>query len=330
MDAVMLIEEIGPQGYAVLRQRYAGAGARCVIGRDLGCDIVLDDGFVAARHTELTLLEDGRVNVRDLGTKNGTRVDGARVPAETGRDIAQGELIIGRTRLYLRTRHTTIGQEKVFRRDLLRRYRTPLAVAGVAACVGFAAFHQWLDAPPSLLRSATTATLVGLGAIALWTAIWALMSKLNKGRWEVRVHLTIASIAVAFCAWGYWLGALVAYAAQWRAFEKAGVAILGLAALAALYLHFREATHYGRRISLALAACVTAVICAVAWVAVVGVDVNDVNRVELGPDVRLETARVVPNRDIADYLADVDKLQREAGRERQKSLLDAPLADVGE
>ncbi len=328
MEAVMLVEEIGPQGYPVMRQRYAGVGATCRIGRDLGCDIVLDDEHAAAEHTVLTLLEDGRVNVRDLGTKNGTRVDGVRVPAESGADIAQGELIIGRTRLDLRTRHTPIGQEKVFRREFVRRYRTPLAVAGVAACVGFATFHQWLGAPSSLLQSTTIALLVGLGAIALWTGFWALMSKLNKGRWEVRVHLTIASIGVAFCAWGYWLASLMAYAAQWSAVAKVGVGIVGATALAALYLHFREATHYGRRISLALAASVTVVISAVAWVVAVGMDVNDVNRVVLGPDVRLGTARVVPNRDIADYLADVDKLQRAAGRERQKSLLDAPLADA--
>ena len=95
MEAVMLIEEIGPQGHPVLRQRFAGAGAECRIGRDLGCDIVVDDEHAAPQHALLTLLEDGRVNVRDLGTRNGTRVDGHRVPAETGANIEQGELIVG-------------------------------------------------------------------------------------------------------------------------------------------------------------------------------------------------------------------------------------------
>ena len=330
MEAVMLVEELGPQGHPVLRQRFVGAGAECRIGRDLDSDFVLDDEHAAPQHALLTLLEDGRVNVRDLGTRNGTRVDGRRVPAEGGANIEQGELIVGRTRLHVRTRHTPIGQERVFRRDFVRRHRTPLAVAGVAACVGYAAFHQWLDAPASLLPSVTTAVLVGLGAIALWTGLWALISKLNKGRWEVRVHLTIASIAVAFCAWGYWVAGILAYAAQWSALDKVGVAVVGATALAALYLHFREATSYGRRISLALAGSVTVVISAVAWVIALGMDANNVSRVELGPDVRLGAARVVPNRDIAEYLADVDKLQREAGRERQKSLLDAPLADAGD
>lgn len=326
----MLIEEIGAQGHPVLRQRYSGAGAACRIGRDLGCDIVLDDEYAATRHTVLTLLEDGRVNVRDLGTRNGTRVDGVRVPAETGVNIAQGELIIGRTRLHVRTRHTPIGQERLFRRDFVRRHRTALAAAGVAVCVGYAAFYQWLDAPPALIPSIATAVLAGLAAIALWTGLWTLISKLNKGRWEVRVHLAIATLGVAFCAWGYWVASLVAYAAQWSALARVGVLVVGATALAALYLHLREATSYGRRVSLALAGAVTLVISAVAWVIAMGVDADNVNRADLGPDVRLGSARVVPNRDIADYLAEVDKLQREAGRERQKSLLDAPLADAGE
>jgi hypothetical protein len=330
MEAVMLIEEIGPQGHAVLRQRFAGAGAECRIGRDLGCDIVLDDEHAAPQHALLTLLGDGRVNVRDLGTRNGTRVNGDRVPAEAGAIIEQGEVIVGRTRLHVRTRHTPIGQERVFRREFVRRHRTPLAAAGVSVCIAYAGFHQWLDAPSSLLRSITTATLVALGLIALWTGLWVLMSKLNKGSWQVRVHLTIASIGAAFCAWGYWVAGLVAYAAQWSMLARVGVAIVGVTALVALYLHLREATHYGRRMSLALAGVATLVISAVAWVVAIGVDVNDVNRVELGPDVRLGAARIVPNRDIADYLAEVDKLQREAGRNRQKSLLDAPLADAGD
>ena len=151
MEAVMLIEQLGPQGHPVLQQRFAGAGAECRIGRDLGCDIVVDDEHAAPQHALLTLLEDGRVNVRDLGTRNGTRVDGSRVPAETGANIEQGEIIVGRTRLHVRTRHTPIGQERVFRRDFVRRHRTPLAAAGVAACVAYAVFHQWLDAPASLL-----------------------------------------------------------------------------------------------------------------------------------------------------------------------------------
>jgi hypothetical protein len=323
----MLIEQLGPHGHPVLRQRFEGAGTECRVGRDLGCDIVVDDEHAAAQHALLTLLEDGRVSVRDLGTRNGTRVDGKRVPADTGAIVEQGEIIVGRTRLRVRTRHAPIGAERVFRRDFVRRHRTLLAAAGVSACIAFGGFLQWLDAPSSMLRRVTTAGLVALGVIALWSGLWALISKLNHGIWNVRVHVAIAAIATAFSAWGYWAAGLVAFAAQWSVLVQAGVAVVGAVALAALYLHLREATLYGRRIALALAGAATLVIGAIAWIGTIGVDEGDVNRVNLGPDVRLGADRVVPNRDIADYLAEVDKLKLAAARERQKSLLNAPLAD---
>jgi hypothetical protein len=326
----MLIEQVDPHGHVVLRHRFAVTGTECTVGRDLGCDIVVDDEHAAPRHALLTLQEDGRVNVRDLGTKNGTRVDGKRVPAETGAILERGEVIVGRTRLRIRTRHVPLGPERVFRRDFVTRYRTPLAVTGVAACMAYGAFLQWLDAPSSMLASLTKGALVAFGVIALWSGGWALMTKLNRGSWNVRVHVTIASIAAAICAWGSWVAGLVAFAAQWSFLVKIGIAVVVATALAALYGHLREATHYGRRLTLALAGAVTLVIGVIAWVATIGVDDSDVNRVALGPDVRLGARRVVPNRDIADYLTEVDALRLAAGRERQKSLLNAPLADADE
>ncbi|MDH4258772.1 MAG: FHA domain-containing protein [Gammaproteobacteria bacterium] len=327
MGAVMLIEQLGPHGHPVLRLRIEGAGTECRIGRDLGCDIVVDDEHAAPQHALLTLLEDGRVNVRDLGTQNGTRVDGTRVPADAGAIIEQGEIIVGRTRLRIRTRHVPIGTERLFRRNFVRRHRTLLAAAGVSACIAYGGFLQWLEAPSSMLRSITLAGLVVLGLIALWTGFWALMTKLNHGGWQVRVHVAIASICAAICAWGYWVAGLVAFTVQWSVLVQIGVAIAGTVALAAVYLHLREATHYGRRVALALAGTATLLIGAIAWTIAIGVEDGDVNDVNLGPQVRLGEERVVPNRDIVDYLAEVDELQRAAGRERQKSLLNVPLAD---
>ena len=324
----MLVEQIDPHGHRVLRQRFEGAGTECCVGRDLGCEIVVDDEHAAPQHARLTLLEDGRVSVRDLGTRNGTRVDGDLVSADTGAVIEQGEIIVGRTRLRVRTRHTPIGQERVFRREFVRRHRTILAAVGVLACIAYGGFMQWLDAPSTLLRNIATAVLVVLGLIALWTGLWALATKLNHGSWHVRIHLTIASIGAAFCAWGYWVSGLVAFAAQWSGWVAIGVAVIGVVTLVALYLHLREATHYGRHISLAMAGAVTLVIGTVAWIISIGVEDGNVSRVDLGPDVRLEARRVVPNRDIADYLAGVDKLKLAAGRQRQQSLLDVPLADA--
>lgn len=324
----MLVEQADPHGQRALPRRFEGAGTVCRVGRDLDCDIVVVDEYAAPQHTLLTLLEDGRVRVQDLGTRNGTRVDGERVPAEGGAVIEQGEVIVGRTRLRIRTRHTPTGPERIFQRDFVRRHRTVLAVAGVSACIAFGGFLQWLDAPAHMFRGVTTAALLALAAIATWTGLWALVSKLNQGRWEVRTHAAIASSGTALCAWGYWLAERLAFATQWSGLIRLGAAAAGAVALAALYLHLRKSTRYGRRTALALAGAATLVIGAIAWTVAVGVEDTDVNRVDLGPEVRLGARRVVPNRDIADYLAEVDHLRLAAGRQRQKSLLNAPLADA--
>ena len=324
----MLVGQADPQGHRALPRRFEGAGTECRVGRNFDCDIVVDDEYAAPMHTLLTLLEDGRVRVQDLGTQNGTRVDGERVPVDGGTVIEQGEVIVGRTRLRIRTRHTPIGPERLFRRDFLRRHRTVLAVVGVSASIAYGGFLQWLEAPALMLRSITTAALLLLAAIVTWTGLWALVSKLNQGSWDVRTHAAIASIGAALCAWGYWLAGLLAFAMQWSVWVRTGIATAGAVALAALYLHLRRATRYGRRTALALAGAATLVIGAIAWIVTVGVEDTDVNRVSLGPEVRLGSDRVVPNRDMADYLAGVDDLKLAAGRERQKALLNAPLADA--
>lgn len=324
----MLVEQIGPLGHPVLRQRFAGAGTECRIGRDLRCDIVVDDEHAAPQHALLTLLKDGRVSVQDLGTRNGTRIGDERVPAGTARIVEQGEVVVGHTRLRIRTRHAPLDPERVFRREFARRHRTLLAAAGVAACIAYGVFYQWLDAPSSLVRSIATAALVTFGAIILWAGPWVLVTKLNKGGWHVRVHVAIASIGAGLCAWGHWVAGLVAFAAQWSLLSRVGIGVLLSMLLAALYLHLREATHYARRTALVLASAATLLIGAVGWTVAIGVEEGDVNRVDLGPDVRLGAGRLVPNQDIADYLAQVDDLKRAAGRERQESLLDAPLADA--
>lgn len=47
------------------------------IGRGGDNDIVVDDSSISRVHAELTLLPDGRYSVRDLGSSNGTMIQGA-------------------------------------------------------------------------------------------------------------------------------------------------------------------------------------------------------------------------------------------------------------
>ena len=73
---------------------------RVVLGRGEDCDIVLDDEKTSRRHAALTPLPDGTVMVEDLGSTNGTFVDGSSIASATALRPG-GTLTIGDTRLAL-------------------------------------------------------------------------------------------------------------------------------------------------------------------------------------------------------------------------------------
>jgi hypothetical protein len=61
-------------------------GARIVLGRSSSCQLVLADDTVSRRHAELRA-EDGRWILRDLGSSNGTWVN--------GRQVVEAEVLLG-------------------------------------------------------------------------------------------------------------------------------------------------------------------------------------------------------------------------------------------
>jgi hypothetical protein len=61
-----------------------------VVGRDPGCAIHLDDPSVSSRHARITIV-DGHPFITDLGSTNGTRINGN--PIDTPHPLAAGDLI---------------------------------------------------------------------------------------------------------------------------------------------------------------------------------------------------------------------------------------------
>lgn len=51
---------------------------KLVVGRGLDCDVVLDDGLASRRHALFRLKDDG-VTLEDLGSRNGTLVNGLKI-----------------------------------------------------------------------------------------------------------------------------------------------------------------------------------------------------------------------------------------------------------
>ena len=88
------------------QERYPLVGALTVIGRDALADIVLDDPGISRRHSEVRVTNDGPhlvTSIRDLGSTNGTFVNGERI---TSVRLQDGDrLTVGRTAVVLSLIH---------------------------------------------------------------------------------------------------------------------------------------------------------------------------------------------------------------------------------
>ena len=84
-------------------ERYPLMGAISFLGRDDSADIILDDPGISRRHSELRVTTDGPhfvTTIRDLGSTNGTFVNGERITSE---HLDDGDRVtVGRTSITFR------------------------------------------------------------------------------------------------------------------------------------------------------------------------------------------------------------------------------------
>ncbi|MFC9290772.1 FHA domain-containing protein, partial [Streptomyces sp. NPDC057052] len=76
-------------------------GGRIRVGRSAEADVPLDDPDVSRLHCAVTLSADGRVTVADLGSTNGTTLDGTRVQDRPLRFAPGALLRVGESALRL-------------------------------------------------------------------------------------------------------------------------------------------------------------------------------------------------------------------------------------
>ena len=88
-------ETVGRQGSGSHEARIAD---RIVVGRSRDCDVVVADDQEASRQNSEIVREDGELYIRDLGSQNGTLVNG--VPISGSYRLEDGDrILIGRTEL---------------------------------------------------------------------------------------------------------------------------------------------------------------------------------------------------------------------------------------
>jgi pSer/pThr/pTyr-binding forkhead associated (FHA) protein len=75
------------------------AGGVIMIGRSADCQLILDDDYVSTRHARVVATPNG-IYVEDLGSTNGTYVNGQRITAPTTITLADS-VRIGKTMMKL-------------------------------------------------------------------------------------------------------------------------------------------------------------------------------------------------------------------------------------
>ncbi|HET6264502.1 MAG TPA: FHA domain-containing protein [Usitatibacter sp.] len=233
MAAVMWIEVLARDGEVQLRSRIETPEAR--IGRAFDNDVVVNDPHVAPHHLRVFRGEDGELVAEDLGSVNGlyTEHGARRVP----RLSLKGEpgIRIGRTILRIHDAAHAVPAE--------RPLTPPSAHAawdvGLAAMLfGLILLLNWLNLTTEPTANVVLLPLIGLAvAVAVWTGVWALISRIFHGQAEFPLHLRIALTAcIAIVLWDL-LTETLSFAFAWReVVEYAGLGAWAILA-ATCYAH---------------------------------------------------------------------------------------------
>jgi hypothetical protein len=131
------------------------------LGREPGVDILISDPSISRRHLDLVVQSTG-VSVADVGSRNGTAVNGEVLPRGASREVRErDELELGRTLVRVRALGHAVDHGVAQRDGRLDFNRPPRVRPRVAP------FEQDLPAPPSKVRKGRlplAASLVPLGA----------------------------------------------------------------------------------------------------------------------------------------------------------------------
>lgn len=161
------------------------------IGRAIDCDIVLDDAHAAARHATLTE-EDGRLMLRVGETINGVQTKRQRFAAAEELELPAGEVFqLGATRLRVRRASDALAPERPIVEER-RGLRLRVAILTLAV-MAWAAGQYWLNVDPGGRFTDLLPIVLGLPlALAFWSGLWAVGSKLFRHRFDFWPHAHIA------------------------------------------------------------------------------------------------------------------------------------------
>lgn len=143
-----------------------------VIGRDDGCDVALNDSALSGRHAQLTV--GSTAQIRDLGSKNGTIVEGVALEPGVDQELAKGSVAqLGRSLLTLRDRQPVSSERTVDAEGAVPINRPP-RVAGRPSNLTLE-----LKPPPGAPRRVRIPLIASLAPVAIGVALWLMTGNIT-------------------------------------------------------------------------------------------------------------------------------------------------------
>lgn len=171
------------------------------VGRGYANDVILDDPKVSASHLRIERTEEGRLVLRDLGSRNGTfRVEPwARLAELELTDDAR--VVVGDTVLRFRSRAHAVEDTRVTAMPVApqgRPFERPFAFpAMLAVAVVTFLFHEYLtNYQKTDWGSLALTVVVPVFAAFVWAGLWSVASKVARRVFHFGAHGTIGSLGL--------------------------------------------------------------------------------------------------------------------------------------
>lgn len=208
-----VVELLGRDGRVTWVQRVSAWPVR--IGRSPACDIVLDDGHLAAEHAELHRDASGVVRLKLLPSRNGGQVGKQHLAAGEEAPLPRGGAFqLAGCTLRLRTAADPLPAEHLLIVDKTRHWAlVPLLLASML-------FFQWVDRwsafdPDSRWVDYATPLLWPLAFVLGWAGLWSLASQLFQHRFPFATHLRRALAVIVALQVLEWVLPVIAYSLSW-------------------------------------------------------------------------------------------------------------------
>ena len=239
LNTTAVIEVLGRDGHVRTAHKVQRWPTR--IGRSPSCELVLDDGHLAAEHAELRLTANGGPALHLLPSLNGGWLGERRLqPGDEAALVGPVLFQLGSTQLRWRSAADALAAELPLQAHQQRAVKRPAywLPALLLLFVLLQAGEQWLSLNPGSPWVDYVSPVLGpLAVVLAWAAIWALVTQLFQHRFPFSVHLRRVLVGISSLQLLGWSLGLLAFAFSWPRLMVLESMLVPIGGVALLWWH---------------------------------------------------------------------------------------------